>query len=104
MAYTSVVPVYHLKRSVEYVADKNKTTQKTARTLEDAIDYALNRDKTERVCYEDAVGCTVGHAYEDMVQTKERFRKLEGVQGYHLIQSFAKGEVRMYISSVWNRL
>jgi hypothetical protein len=28
-----------------------------------------------------------------MVKTKERFHKKEGVQGYHLVQSFAEGEV-----------
>ena len=44
MAYTSVIPVHRLDRSIEYVKDKEKTTQK-ADSLEAAIDYAMNRTK-----------------------------------------------------------
>ena len=79
-------------RSIEYVKDRAKTT-KSAGSLEEAIDYALNREKTEQTIFEDAIGCTCENAYVDMVKTKERFHKKEGVQGYHLVQSFAEGEV-----------
>ena len=44
MAYTSVIPVHRLDRSIEYVKDKEKTTQK-ADSLEAAIDYAMNRNR-----------------------------------------------------------
>jgi hypothetical protein len=46
MAYTSVLPVHRLDRSIDYVKDRAKTT-KSAGSLEEAIDYALNREKTE---------------------------------------------------------
>ena len=92
MAYTSVLPVHRLDRSIDYVKDRAKTT-KSAGSLEEAIDYALNREKTEQTIFEDAMGCTCENAYVDMVKTKERFHKKEGVQGYHLVQSFAEGEV-----------
>ena len=92
MAYTSIIPVHHLDRSIDYVKDKEKTT-KSAGSLEEAIDYALNREKTEQTVFEDSIGCTCDNAYADMVLTKKRFHKTEGVQGYHLVQSFAKGEV-----------
>ena len=52
MAYTSVIPVHRLDRSIEYVKDKEKTTQK-ADSLEAAIDYAMNRTKTEQAVFED---------------------------------------------------
>ena len=42
MAYTSVLPVHRLDRSIDYVKDRTKTT-KSAGSLEEAIDYALNR-------------------------------------------------------------
>lgn len=61
--------------------------------MEEAIDYALNRDKTERTFFEDAIGCTVEQAYQDMVATKKRFHKTDKVQGFHLVQSFAEGEL-----------
>lgn len=92
MAYTSVLPVHRLERSIDYVKDRTKTT-KSAGSLEEAIDYALNREKTEETIFEDAMGCTCENAYADMVKTKERFHKKGGVQGYHLVQSFAEGEV-----------
>lgn len=95
MAYTSIIPVHRLDRSIDYIKDKKKTTQKAenARSLEEAVDYAMNREKTERSAYEDSIGCTCDSAFADMVATKKRFHKLDGVQGYHLIQSFAAGEV-----------
>lgn len=72
MAYTSVIPVHRLDRSIEYVKDKEKTTQK-ADSLEAAIDYAMNRTKTEQAVFEDTIGCTNENAYADMVATKKRF-------------------------------
>lgn len=95
MAYTSIWPVHRLDNSINYVKDKEKTVKKseTADTLADAIDYALNREKTEQTIFEDALGCTCENAFEDMLATKRRFHKMSGVQGYHLIQSFAAGEV-----------
>ena len=90
MAYTSVIPVRRLDRAVKYVMNKEKTT---AVSLQDALDYAANRDKTEQSCFESSYACTLETAFTDMRQTKERWHKSGGVQGYHLVQSFAAGEV-----------
>ena len=90
MAYTSVIPVRRLDRAVKYVMNKEKTT---AVSLQDALDYAANRDKTEQSCFESSYACTLETAFADMRQTKERWHKTGGVQGYHLVQSFAAGEV-----------
>lgn len=75
MAYTSVLPVHRLERSIDYVKDRTKTT-KSAGSLEEAIDYACNREKTEETIFEDAMGCTCENAYADMVKTKEENVKL----------------------------
>ena len=90
MAYTSVIPVRRLDRAVKYVMNKEKTM---AVSLQDALDYAANRDKTEQSCFESSYACTLETAFADMRQTKERWHKSGGVQGYHLVQSFAAGEV-----------
>ena len=90
MAYTSVIPVRRLDRAVKYVMNKEKTT---AVSLQDALDYAANRDKTEQSCFESSYACTLETAFTDMRQTKERWHKSGGVQGYHLVQSFAADEV-----------
>ena len=90
MAYTSVIPVRRLDRAVKYVMNKEKTT---AVSLQDALDYAANRDKTEQSCFESSYACTLETAFADMRQTKEGWHKSGGVQGYHLVQSFTAGEV-----------
>ena len=94
MAYTSVIPVHRLKASVEYVLDEKKTSRgQNAKSLEEAVDYALNRAKTEQDLFESAIACTCKTAFEDMCQVKEMWHKTGGVQGFHLVQSFAAGEV-----------
>ena len=90
MAYTSIIPVRRLDSTVNYVMNKEKTT---AVSLEDAIGYAANHNKTEQSCYEAAFACTLESAFTDMRHTKERWHKTGGVQGYHLVKSFAAGEV-----------
>ena len=96
-----MIPVFRLDNSIDYVRDKEKTVRPaqahprkgaSAGSLREAIDYALNREKTETVFFEDAIGCTLENAYEDMVATKKHFHKTDKVQGFHLVQSFAGGE------------
>ena len=102
MAYTSIIPIHRLDRSIAYIQDKDKTVkrERAAGSLEEAIGYALNREKTERTVFESSVGCTCSSAYADMLATKIRFHKTGGVQGYHLIQSFAEGEVTPELAHV----
>lgn len=91
MAYTSIIPVRRLDRAITYVRDKTKTTKPSS--LEEAMDYALNRDKTESVCFETGLSCLCETAFADMKANAHRWHKTGGVQGYHLVQSFAAGEV-----------
>lgn len=89
MAYTKILVIHNrLDKCVAYTQNEEKTS------LEAAIDYALNREKTERTCYETAVNCDKETVYADMMDTKRRWSK-EGRtrKGYHVIQSFAPGEV-----------
>ena len=64
MAYTSVIPVRRLDRAVKYVINKEKTT---AVSLQDALDYAANRDKTEQSCFESSYACTLETAFADIL-------------------------------------
>lgn len=93
MAYTSIIPVHRLDNSVRYVLDKDKTSRaQNAGSLEEAVEYALNRDKIEQDLFESSMGCACATAFQDMRQVKEIWHKMGGVQGYHLVQSFAPGE------------
>ena len=96
MAYTSILAVHRLDRSVEYVMDKDKTSRTgagSASSLAEAVDDARDREKTECGVFESAIGCTLDTAYRDMRANKERWGRMDGVQGYHLVQSFAEGEL-----------
>jgi len=89
MAYTKIIVIRgRLDKCLSYAANEEKTY------LETAVDYALDRDKTERVCYETAINCGRDTAYQDMMQTARRWGKQNRVRkGYHVIQSFRPGEV-----------
>lgn len=80
MAYTSLIPVRRLKGSVDYVLDKAKTASPArADTLEGAVGYALNRDKTEQSLFESAIGCTCETAFADMCAVKKMWKREKGV-------------------------
>lgn len=94
VAYTSVIPVHRLDIAIDYTLDESKTSRsQNADSLREAVDYALNRDKTEQDLFESALSCTCATAFEDMCRIKEMWHKKKGVQGFHLVQSFAAGEI-----------
>ena len=66
--------------------------------LDNRINYALNEAKTQRTetgqILQTAINCQLDSAYQDMMQTKRRWDKEKRpIQGYHIIHSFAPGEV-----------
>lgn len=89
MAYTKLIVIHsRLDRCLDYTQDEEKTS------LETVLDYAMNRDKTEQDCFETALNCSQETAYADMMDTKRRWGKVSRKRkGYHVIQSFAPGEV-----------
>ena len=89
MAYTKLIVIHsRLDRCLDYTQDEEKTS------LETVLDYAMNRDKTEQDCFETALNCSRETAYADMMDTKRRWGKVSRKRkGYHVIQSFAPGEV-----------
>ena len=61
--------------------------------LDTAVAYVLNGDKTEDRILTDSINCDPGHEARQMMDTKRELGKEDGVQYYHMIQSFAPGEV-----------
>ena len=61
--------------------------------LEQAIQYALNGDKTEGHILTAHQNCDPGLEYRQMMDTKRDVGKTSGRQCYHIIQSFKPGEV-----------
>lgn len=61
--------------------------------LDVGINYVLNGDKTDERILTDFLNCKCSKAVENMIRTKKRYGKTDGVQYYHIIQSFQPGEI-----------
>ncbi len=61
--------------------------------LKASIKYIAAPEKTQDLRLVAGVNCQSEYAFEQMRVTKEKFGKVTGRQGYHLIISFAEGEV-----------
>ena len=61
--------------------------------LKQAIEYVLNGDKTQEQVLTAHLNCDPGFAYQQMMDTKRAVGKTDGRQAYHIIQSFAPGEI-----------
>lgn len=94
MAYTSIIPVHRLDNALDYTMDEEKCSRSPVESsLERAVDEALNQDKSEQDLFQSAIGCILESAFADMCAVKKMWHKEKGVQGFHLVQSFAAGEV-----------
>ena len=90
MAYDKIIPIRaRLDHTVNYILDHAKTS--LAATLDYIGDSAKNTLGQEVL--ETAINCQLETVFQDMLATKRRWDKTGGVQGYHLIHSFAPGEV-----------
>lgn len=89
MGYTKIFAIrQRLDKTVAYAANEEKTR------LDKLVDYAADPEKTEMRLYESCINCkNVDNAYEAMISTKRKWEKEDGVQGYHIIQSYKPGEV-----------
>ena len=92
MAYDKIIPIKHrLDHCVNYVLNPDKTD------LSQVLDYIRNPDKNTLPggvsILQTAIHCRLESANAEMQATKSRWHKRGGVLGYHLIHSYAPGEV-----------
>ena len=88
MAYTKIFAIRRrLDDRVKYAIDGEKTE------LDAGIAYAVNPEKTKQVRFVKVLNCNDDNAFDAMRAVKHKFKKTGGVLGYHIIQSFAPGEV-----------
>lgn len=92
MAYDKIIPIKgRLDHCVNYVLNPDKTD------LGRVLEYIGNADKTitpdGKAVLETAINCQLETAYREMMDTKKRWSKRGGVLGYHLVHSYAPGEV-----------
>lgn len=85
MAYDKIIPVTRrLDKCARYVTNPEKTA------LDSVQGYIANPEKAHLVT---ALNCQTDTACQEMLATKRRWGKTGGVLGYHLIHSYAPGEV-----------
>lgn len=61
--------------------------------LDITIDYAVNGEKTEEKLYVSGINCMPDTSYKEMINVKKQFFKTDGIQCFHAVQSFVKGEI-----------
>ena len=94
MATTKIKAIKkRLDHVIVYTTNPSKTSKERYSELHNVIEYAKSSYKTEEQLYVTAINCDKDSIHEDMMRTKRRYSKTNGVLGYHAFQSFAKGEV-----------
>ena len=85
MAYDKIIVIHsRLDRCLDYVQNDGKTD------LGDAVDYICNPAKAG---FQTAINCTLDKSFLQMQETKRRWDRHGGILGYHIIHSYAPGEV-----------
>ena len=90
MAYDKIIAIRsRLDHCVSYALNPEKTD------LAAALRYIENEGKTsgEHRVFATALNCSLETAFREMQETKQRWSKPGGVLGYHVIHSYAPGEV-----------
>ncbi len=86
MAYDKIITIRsRLDHCLDYALNEEKTA------LSQAIDYGMDPGKTHNLVT--GINCDPDTAHRDMQSTKRRWDKRGGVLGYHIIHSYAPGEV-----------
>lgn len=86
MAYDKIIPLRtRLDHCLDYVLNEEKNS------LSYALAYAENPEKSHQLVT--GINCEARTAFQEMQATKRRWDKRGGILGYHLIHSYAPGEV-----------
>ena len=95
MAVTKFWPVRKtLYKSINYAINPGKTAEREREDeLKRVLDYAADKEKTERLLYVSGINCVPEIAYEQMSTVKKRYGKEDGVLAWHAYMSFSPGEV-----------
>ena len=86
MAYDKIITLHgRMDHCLDYVLNEEKTG------LANVLAYVEDPAKTQRLVT--GINCEVDTALSDMRATKKRWDKKGGILGYHIIHSYAPGEV-----------
>ena len=78
---------------MQYALNEKKSSRReNEENLRSILGEAMNQSHTEQGLFQTGLGCTLESPFADMLAVKAQWHKLGGVEGYHLVQSFAPGE------------
>ena len=94
MAVTKIWPVKdNLNRVVRYISNENKTTGQISDGLKEVITYATQGYKTNEQEYITGINCNPDTSVRQMIATKQKWGKDDGVLAFHAVQSFKPDEI-----------
>lgn len=94
MAVTKIWNIVdNLGKVINYSENGSKTKKKNEQDLMQAINYAMNTDKTEEQYFVTGINCEVETAFQEMQDVKRLYDKQGGNVGFHAVQSFKPGEI-----------
>ena len=97
MPITSIWPIKgNYVKALDYIANPEKTEAEDSgivNELEDVLDYVSNGDKTNQKYYVTGINCNPDKAAQEFEETKDGWKKTDGVLAFHAIQSFKPGEI-----------
>lgn len=84
-----------LDHVIDYVINQEKTTKDSSdyQDLHRLSEYDNLGYNSEEECYVSGINCLPETAYKEMMDTKDIWKKKDGILGYHAFQSFKEGEV-----------
>ncbi len=84
-----------LDHVIDYVSNPEKTIKnfESYQELHKIDEYDSLNFNTEEELYISGINCLPEDAYEEMMDTKDYWKKKDGILGYHAFQSFKEGEV-----------
>ena len=82
-----------LDNVINYATKDEKFDINTFNELNKVIGYTMQDYKTEKQLFVSGINCLPDIAFKEMMITKKEFNKENGIQGFHIIQSFAPGEI-----------
>ena len=85
-----------LDRTISYIGNKKKTLNENYEEvfldLHNTLNYTVNDLKTEEKFFVSGINCKYENAFKRMSETKKEYDKVNGILGFHIIQSFSPGE------------
>ena len=80
MATTKIKAIKkRLDHVIDYTTNPSKTSKESYQELHNVVEYIKASYKTEEQLYVTSINCSKENPYQDMMRTKRRYSKLDGI-------------------------